>query len=67
VIAAVQAPPVGGRATEAARRALAEALDVPAARVRLRAGAAARDKLFLIEDPPPDLDSRLAQLRDGNP
>lgn len=67
LIAAVQAPAVDGRATEAARRALAEALDVPPGHVWLRSGAAARDKLFVIEDPPSDLDNRLARLRDGIP
>lgn len=65
LIVAVQAPAVDGRATEAARKALAEALGVPAARVSLRTGAAARDKLFLVEDPPSDMDGRLARLRDG--
>ncbi|WP_020521924.1 DUF167 domain-containing protein [Catelliglobosispora koreensis] len=64
LIVAVQAPAVDGRATEAARRALASALDIPAARVSLKTGAAARDKLFVISDPPSDLDSRVARLRD---
>jgi uncharacterized protein YggU (UPF0235/DUF167 family) len=65
LIVAVQAPAVDGKATEAARRALAEALAVPAARIRLRTGAVARDKLFEIDEPPSDLDRRLARLRDG--
>jgi uncharacterized protein YggU (UPF0235/DUF167 family) len=64
LIVAVQAPAVDGRATEAARRALAEALSLPASRVRLRTGAAARDKLFEIDAPPSDLDDRLARLLD---
>jgi uncharacterized protein YggU (UPF0235/DUF167 family) len=63
LIIAVQAPAVDGRATEAARRALAEALEVSAARVSLRTGAAARDKLFEVAEPPSDLDDRLARLR----
>lgn len=62
LIVAVQAPAVDGRATEAARRAVAEALAVPASQVRLRTGAAARDKLFEIDDPPSDLDSRVTSL-----
>jgi uncharacterized protein YggU (UPF0235/DUF167 family) len=66
LIAAVREPAVDGRATEAARRALAEALDVAPAQVRLRAGATARDKLFLIENPPADVDIRLTRLRTGS-
>ncbi len=64
LIVAVQAPAVDGRATEAARRALAEALGIAAARVALRTGAAARDKLFEVADPPSDLDDRVARLLD---
>lgn len=63
VIAAVQAPAVDGRATEAARRALADALGLAQASVRLRTGAAARDKLFTVENPPADLATRLARLQ----
>lgn len=62
LVLAVQERAVDGRATEAARRALAEALGVPQARVTLKAGAASRDKLFAIADPPSDLDDRLARL-----
>lgn len=65
LVVAVQAPPVDGRATEAARRALAEALGLPAATVSLRTGQTGRDKLFLIETPPPDLQDRLAALREA--
>ena len=64
VVVAVNAPPVDGRATEAARLALAAALRVRPARVSLKAGAASRDKLFAIADPPPDLPDRLRALRD---
>jgi uncharacterized protein YggU (UPF0235/DUF167 family) len=67
VIVAVQAPAVDGRATEAARRALAEALDLPARTVSLRTGMASRDKLFLIESPPEDLAARLAALSGHGP
>jgi uncharacterized protein YggU (UPF0235/DUF167 family) len=45
VVVRVQAPPVGGRATEEARRRLAGALGVPVGAVRLRSGAASRDKV----------------------
>ncbi|NNJ59717.1 MAG: DUF167 domain-containing protein, partial [Dactylosporangium sp.] len=36
----------------------------PAA-LSLRAGAASRDKLVAVADAPPDLDARVAALRDG--
>jgi uncharacterized protein len=51
LVVAVHAPPVDGRATEAARRALAESLGVRPAQVTLRSGAASRDKLFLVSGP----------------
>jgi uncharacterized protein YggU (UPF0235/DUF167 family) len=56
---------VDGRATEAARRALAEAFGVRPARVTLQAGATGRDKLFLVEQPPAGLAERVQALRDG--
>lgn len=65
LVIAVRAPAVDGRATDAARRALAEALGVRPAAVVLRTGAASRDKLFRVDDPPPDVDARLDRLRDG--
>ncbi|PMR57528.1 hypothetical protein C1A38_29480, partial [Verrucosispora sp. ts21] len=55
LVIAVNAPAVDGRATEAARRALAEALGVRPATVSLRTGAASRDKLFQITPAPPTL------------
>jgi uncharacterized protein len=64
LVVAVSAPAVDGRATEAARRALAEALGVRPARVTLRSGATSRDKLFAVERPPAGLDRRLHELRD---
>jgi len=64
VVVAVNAPPVDGRATEAARRALAAALGIRPASVTLRAGAASRDKLYALADPPADLTERLRALRD---
>ncbi|MBY8872762.1 DUF167 domain-containing protein [Micromonospora sp. PLK6-60] len=66
LVIAVNAPPVDGRATEAARRALADALGVRPSVVSLRAGAASRDKLFLVERPAPGLAGALARLRDGS-
>lgn len=65
VVVAVNAPPVDGRATEAARVALAKALGVRPAAVVLRSGAASRDKLFLVTGPPADLPERIRVLRDG--
>ncbi|HET7237292.1 MAG TPA: DUF167 domain-containing protein [Actinomycetota bacterium] len=55
----VRAAPEGGRATEEARRALAEALGVPASRVRLRTGARSRTKVFEVEG----LDGAEAEMR----
>ncbi len=45
----VRAVAEAGRATEAARRALAEALGVAPSRVVLVRGAASREKLFRVE------------------
>lgn len=45
----VQAPAVDGRATEAARRLLADLLGVPAGRVVLDAGERSRVKRFRIQ------------------
>jgi uncharacterized protein YggU (UPF0235/DUF167 family) len=67
VVVAVNAPPVDGRATEATRVALASALGVPRSAVALRAGAASRDKLFAVTEPPADLAERVRALRDGTP
>jgi hypothetical protein len=44
----VRAAPEGGRATEQARRALAEALDVAPSRITLARGANSRVKTFEI-------------------
>ncbi|HZN18665.1 MAG TPA: DUF167 domain-containing protein [Micromonosporaceae bacterium] len=65
LVVAVTAPAVDGRATEAARKALAAALGVRPAAVRLRSGAASRDKLFEVDDPPAGLGDRVRDLRDG--
>jgi len=48
VIVHVRAAPEGGRATDEARRALAEALGVPASGVSLRSGARSRTKVFEV-------------------
>lgn len=45
----VQSPPAGGRATEEARRALAEALGLSPGRVSLRSGGRSRWKVFSVE------------------
>lgn len=65
LVLAVRERAVDGRATEAARLALAEALGVPKSSVSLRSGATSRDKLFAVEDPPSDLDDRLTRLLEG--
>jgi uncharacterized protein len=62
LVVAVHEPPVDGRATKAALRALAAAIDIRPARLTLKAGAASRDKLVLVEDPPEDLAERVAAL-----
>jgi uncharacterized protein YggU (UPF0235/DUF167 family) len=66
LVVAVTAPAVDGRATEAARRAVAQALGLRPSAVYLRSGAASRDKLFDIadEEAPDDLDARVRTLRD---
>ncbi|MEU6021473.1 DUF167 domain-containing protein [Micromonospora sp. NPDC048871] len=67
LVIAVNAPAVDGRATEAARRALAEALGVRPAAVSLRTGAASRDKLFVIDPAPTDLPANLHRLLNPPP
>ena len=63
LVIAVTAPAVGGRATEAARRALAEALGVRRSAVALRTGAASRDKLFTVDAHPTQVADRRSALR----
>jgi uncharacterized protein YggU (UPF0235/DUF167 family) len=62
LIVAVSAPPVDGKATEAARRALAEALGVRAADVTLKIGATGRDKVFAVAAAGPEVAARLTAL-----
>ena len=54
----VGAPPEDGRATEAARDALAEALGVAKTRLVLVRGTKSRDKLFRLDDQPGALSRR---------
>jgi uncharacterized protein YggU (UPF0235/DUF167 family) len=63
LIVAVGAPAVDGKATEAARRALAAALGVRRADVSLQIGATSRDKVFTIAGAGPEVSIRLAELR----
>jgi uncharacterized protein YggU (UPF0235/DUF167 family) len=63
VVVAVNAPPVDGRATEAALRAVAEALGLRRAAIALRSGATSRDKLFVIADASAACAARLEALR----
>jgi hypothetical protein len=65
LVVAVTAPAVDGRATEAARRALAEALGVRVAGVSLRLGAASRDKLYTVAPVTSEVLDRLHALRAG--
>ena len=67
LVVAVGAPAVDGKATEAVRRVLAEALGVRAADVSLRLGATSRDKVFTVvtAEGAEALGRRVALLRDG--
>lgn len=65
LIVAVTARAVDGQATEAALRAVAEALRVRRAAVRLVSGATARDKVLEIAEPAPDVRTRLDALLDS--
>jgi uncharacterized protein YggU (UPF0235/DUF167 family) len=49
VLIRVASPPMDGRATDEARRALAGALGLAPSRVRLRSGVSWRDKVFEVE------------------
>lgn len=70
LVVKVTEPAQGGRATEAALRALADALAVPHARVHLLRGATSRRKLVEItldeaSGEPERVEGRLRDLRDG--
>jgi uncharacterized protein len=58
----VRARPIEGAATSAAERVLADSLGLRPRQVRVVRGAASRDKLVEITDPPPDLPARWAAL-----
>jgi len=61
----VAAPAVDGRATEEARRLLADSLGIPRGRVTLRSGARARVKIFEVEGlSDAHIEARIAQDRD---
>jgi uncharacterized protein YggU (UPF0235/DUF167 family) len=64
LIVAVGAPAVDGKATEAVRQALADALGVKPRAVLLKVGATSRDKVFTVSG---DVRERLAALLDGRP
>ena len=61
IVVRVRAAPERGKATEEARRALAEALGVPAKTVELTAGPRSRTKVFEV----PGLDQSAAEVRLG--
>jgi len=69
LVVAVTARAVEGRATEAVRRAVADAIGVRAGAVTLKTGAASRDKLFTVALPGgltgADALARVAALRDA--
>jgi uncharacterized protein len=62
LVVAVTARAVDGNATAAALRAVADALGVRLAAVRLVSGATSRDKVIAINPAPPDLADRLDSL-----
>ena len=62
MVVAVAEPPVDGRATEAALRALATELGLRRTQLSVRTGATGRDKLIVVVNPPADLAARLAAL-----
>jgi uncharacterized protein len=67
LIVAVGAPAVDGKATEAVRRALADALRVRPGHVALKLGATSRDKVFTVDGAADELATRLTALRDTTP
>jgi uncharacterized protein len=65
IVVTVTEPAVDGRATEAALRAVAQALGLRRREIALRSGQTSRDKLFTVAAPPVDLEDRLQALREG--
>lgn len=62
LIVAVTAPAVDGKANEAVRRALADALHIHHRHITIVTGARSRDKLVAVADPPVDLEITLRRL-----
>ena len=65
LVVRVREAPHDGRATEAALRALAAALGVRRAQLRLRVGATSRDKLVEIDDADERVLRRFEELLEG--
>jgi uncharacterized protein YggU (UPF0235/DUF167 family) len=63
LVVAVTERAVDGKATAAALRAVAAALGLPRSAVTLLTGAASRDKVLLVRDPPAGFADRLEALR----
>jgi uncharacterized protein YggU (UPF0235/DUF167 family) len=62
LVVCVTARPAGGAATQAALRAVADALGVPRRDVTLVTGATSRDKVIEVAGPPAALARRLGEL-----
>lgn len=65
LVVAVPAPAVDGRATAAAIAALAEALGLPRAAVRLVSGARSRTKVVEVDGEPAAVAAAVERLRGG--
>jgi uncharacterized protein YggU (UPF0235/DUF167 family) len=63
LVVAVTERAVDGKATAAALAAVARALGLPRSAVTLLTGAASRDKVLELADPPADLAARVEALR----
>jgi uncharacterized protein YggU (UPF0235/DUF167 family) len=66
LVVAVSARAVDGAATEAALRAVADALGVRRSAVALVTGRTSRDKVLSVEPAPAGLAARIEELRDGS-
>jgi uncharacterized protein YggU (UPF0235/DUF167 family) len=58
IVVRVRSAAEGGKATEEARRALAEAAGVPPSAVTLRSGSRSRTKVFEVQGPDADVLAR---------
>lgn len=65
LVVAVTARAVDGAATEAALRAVADALDIRRSALDLLTGRTSRDKVFVVDPAPPELATKVEALRDG--